>query len=129
MFEKWKALHEKRLQDDTGSPSLGRWIVFYGTILSAILAVVGIILAIYEVMFQPYILHSLTAPFHSNVGLPMIMAGVGIYTSGAISKAWQAQAEAKKMLAQQDPNSSFENSPTTQPTNISQGSSDPVNTR
>jgi hypothetical protein len=33
------------------------------------------------------------------MGMPMIASGVGIYTSGAVSKAWQAQAEAKKMAA------------------------------
>lgn len=95
-----KEERRKRLSDDNGDPSLGRWIVFYGTILSGVLAIVGIFLAIYEVMFQPYILGTgMTVAFHSNVGMPMIMAGVGLYTSGAISKAWQAQAEAKKMMA------------------------------
>ncbi len=128
MFEKWKEEHRKRLADDSGEPSLGRWIVFYGTILSAVLAVVGILIAVYEVMFQPYIVtEHMTQAFHSNVGMPMIMAGVGLYTSGAISKAWQAQAEAKKMQAQasQDPNAAAA-------TNINggpNGAQDPVNTR
>ena len=92
MFDKWREEHRKRLADDSGEPSLGRWLVYYGTVLSAILAIVGIILAIYEVMFQPYIVtERITTIYHSNVGMPMIVAGVGIYTSGAISKAWQAQ--------------------------------------
>lgn len=93
-FEKWKEEHRRKLADDSGEPSLGRWAVYYGTILSAVLVIVGIGLAIYEVVFQPRV-----GTFHSNVGLPIITAGVGIYTSGAISKAWQAHAEAKKLLA------------------------------
>ena len=69
--------------------------------MSGLLVVVGLLLAIYEVIFQPNILPpgSNAAPFHTNVGMPMVVAGVGIYTSGAIAKSWQAHAEAAKMAA------------------------------
>ena len=113
---------KRRLAGDTGEPSLGRWVVYYGTIMSGLLVIAGLLLAVYEVIFQPNILPpGLNAiPFHSNVGMPIVAAGVGIYTSGAISKAWQTQAEAKKMAA-------------SAPTNLSVsggqnvGTSDPVN--
>lgn len=99
--------HKRRLADDNGEPSLGRWIVYYGTIMSGSLVILGMLISIYEVFFQPYILPpGLNAtPFHSSFGMPMIVAGVGIYTSGAIAKSWQAQAEAAKMVASMTTNS------------------------
>ena len=97
-----------RLAGDDGEPSLGRWVVYYGTIMSGALVILGMLISVYEVFFQPYILPpGLNAtPFHSSFGMPMIVAGVGIYTSGAIAKSWQAHAEAAKMVASVATNSS-----------------------
>lgn len=80
------------LRDDVGDFSLGRWAVYYGTILSGIVSIVGLALSAYEVILQPML-----GDYHSSAGVTILSAGVGIYTSGAISKAWSAQAEAKKM--------------------------------
>lgn len=96
------------LRDDVGDPSLGRWAVYYGTILSGMLSVTGVLLAAYEVIFQPMF----ASDYHSNAGVTILLAGVGIYTSGAISKAWSAHAEAKKMattsfLTEESPDSTI----------------------
>ena len=87
--------HHSRLDDDYGQPSLGRWMVYYGTVLSIIVTLVGLVICVYEVVFQPMV----AGGYHSSVGLPLVACGVGIFTSGAAAKSWQAQAEAKKLAA------------------------------
>lgn len=119
-----KQAHEKLLQDDQGDPSLGRWLVYYGTILSGVLVVSGLLLAIYEVVIQPTIGDG---SYHSNVGMPIIMAGVGIYTSGAITKAWSAHAEAKKMAVLDRPISAPEIGDSVDGSATGSEPSDPVN--
>jgi len=108
---------QKRLQDDTGEPSLGRWMVYYGTILSGVLVTTGVIISIFEVAIQPYLIPNGVEAlvYHTSVGIPMIATGVGIYTSGALAKSWQTHAEAEKMSAGTNSGASGDSSGTEQP--------------
>jgi O-antigen/teichoic acid export membrane protein len=64
-----------------------RLMVFFGLILTILLVVIGLTIAIWDVYF------TVNPGDRSNYGIPLVSLGVGIYTGGSISKAWQSQAE------------------------------------
>jgi hypothetical protein len=73
-----------------GVKSSMRYIALTGVFMSAVTLVAGLVLLILEVMMNKGSAH----------GLALVGSGLGLYTSGAIAKAWQAQAESRSEVAE-----------------------------
>ena len=72
--------------DDSGDFSMGRLIAFFGAFVGITISIAGATLSFLEVITKT----------NSAQGVALVGIGVGLFTSGALLKGWQKQAEVQQ---------------------------------